>query len=152
MALDRAFVGLVKACFDEHGNILAWLDDEGIRTAEDYALLASDERDVDTNITLPAKTAAAHENRLKDKVAFKNFGSDAGERMKTTAQEATQQRATRACATEHASPARSRGWRSTGTLSPPGDAWCPLKWHQCTRCRTCWHPTPRISLCFRCDA
>ena len=35
MALDGNFVGLVKACFDEHGNILAWLEDEGIRTAED---------------------------------------------------------------------------------------------------------------------
>ena len=73
MALEPGFVALVKACFDESAKVLSWLEDEGIRTAEDFALLACEEWEVGDKITEPAKTAGAHGNRLKEQIAFKKL-------------------------------------------------------------------------------
>ena len=69
--MDSAFEALVDACFSEHTvgerkKVLDWLLVEKVKSAEDYALLASDEKEVLTTIVAPSKTESVHNNKLKD--------------------------------------------------------------------------------------
>ena len=47
--------------------------DEKIKNAEDFALLATEEKEVATSIVAPAKAASVHAGKLKDPVAFKKL-------------------------------------------------------------------------------
>ena len=72
-SLEAAWEACVKGCFDQPDKIFKWLQDEKIRTSEDYGLLAVNEVEIGPNIIAPAKAASAHADKLAEKISFKKL-------------------------------------------------------------------------------
>ena len=74
MTLEAAFATMVSQTFgDQAEKIQLWLAGEGLLTAEDFGLLATDEKEA-TDVILPAaKAKGVNTDELKDKVAFKKL-------------------------------------------------------------------------------
>ena len=73
--LEVSFEGLVISTFGatDGPNVVKWLVSESILTAEDFGMLASEEREVESAIVAPAKAKAAHKDELRHKIAFKKL-------------------------------------------------------------------------------
>ena len=75
MALEASFSGLVTAAFGpvDSLKVIEWLISESILASEDFGMLASEEREVESSIIAPAKTKAVHADALRHKIAFKKL-------------------------------------------------------------------------------
>ena len=74
MILELTFKTLITSTFGEDGEKVAtWMSRECVLSAEDFSMLACEEKEVDASIIAPAKAAGVHEDALKHRVAFKKL-------------------------------------------------------------------------------
>ena len=75
MSLEPTFKSMVEQTFGDANSsqVLKWLTDESICTAEEFGLLAADEKEVEGSILAPAKTGGVQTDPLRIKIAFEKL-------------------------------------------------------------------------------